>query len=83
MTTGLITLILFFKRKKSGQENALIVFMGQWCSDGMEATWPMFGFCYGQDIFLLHSIQTGSGASPASCPSDTGSALLGNKVAGV
>jgi hypothetical protein len=35
---------------------------------GYEAAWPGFESWYGQDLSLLHDVQTGSGVHPASYP---------------
>jgi hypothetical protein len=35
-----------------------------------------------RDFSLLHSVKTGSGAHPASCPTDTAGSFLGDQAAG-
>jgi hypothetical protein len=40
------------------------------------------GLIPGRDVSLLHSVQTGSGAHPASYPMGTGGSFPGDKAAG-
>jgi hypothetical protein len=50
-------------------------------SDWLGAGPPVFDSLRGQD-FSLHSVQTGFGAHPASCPVVTGGFLTGGNAAG-
>jgi hypothetical protein len=43
-----------------------------WRLDGLLAGWPGLDFWQGQDVSLLHNVQTSSGAHPASYPMSTG-----------
>jgi hypothetical protein len=43
-----------------------------WRLDGLLAGRPGLDFRQGQDVSLLHNVQTGSGAHPASYPMSTG-----------
>jgi hypothetical protein len=52
-------------------------------SDRLQAGWLGFGSWQGQDFSLLHSINTGSRAHPASYPVGTVGSFLSGKVAGV
>jgi hypothetical protein len=36
----------------------------------LQAGWPEFNSCQGQNLSLLHNVQTDSGAHPASYPKD-------------
>jgi hypothetical protein len=51
-------------------------------SDGLLAGRPGFDSRQGQDISLLYSVQTGSGAHPASYTMDTGGFFHWGKAAG-
>jgi hypothetical protein len=48
-----------------------------WTVEGSE-----FESWWGQEFLLLHAIQNGSGAHPASYPMDTGGSFPGGKLAG-
>jgi hypothetical protein len=49
---------------------------------GLRAERPGFDSWHGQEISLLHRVQTGSGAHPASYPMGIGGSFPGGKVAG-
>jgi hypothetical protein len=48
-----------------------------WTTEGSE-----FESRYGQEFFLLHVVQTGSGVRPTSYPMGTGGSFPGAKAAG-
>jgi hypothetical protein len=58
-----------------------IILCGCGYSDGLRAGRPGFDFWQGEGS-LLHTVQTGSGARPASCPMGTWCDFLGCKAAG-
>jgi hypothetical protein len=49
---------------------------------GYELDGPEFDSAHGQDFSLLHSVQTGSGAHPASCSEGTEDNFLWGKAVG-
>jgi hypothetical protein len=59
------------------QPHCFIPLATGWTTEGSE-----FLFRFGQEFPLLHNVQTGSGAHPASYPMDTGDSSLGGKAAG-
>jgi hypothetical protein len=48
-----------------------------WRLDGLRAGQPGMDSRQGQDVSLLHDVQTGSGAHPASYPMSTGGSFFG------
>jgi hypothetical protein len=48
-----------------------------WRLDGLQAGQPGLDSRQGQDVSLLHNVQTGSGANPASYPVSTGGPFSG------
>jgi hypothetical protein len=48
-----------------------------WSLDGLRAGQPGLDSRQGQDVSLLHNVQTGFGARPASYPVSTGALSLG------
>jgi hypothetical protein len=56
--------------------------VGIWLATGWTIEGSKFESRQGQEFFLLHVVQTGSGAHPASYPMGTGGCFLGVKRQG-
>jgi hypothetical protein len=50
-----------------------------WCLDGLGAGQPGLNSRQGQDVSLLHNVQSGSGAHPAPYPMSTWGSFSGGK----
>jgi hypothetical protein len=53
-----------------------------WCLDGLRTGQPGLDSRQGQDVSLLHNVQTGSGAHPGSYPMSIGGSYSGCKTVG-
>jgi hypothetical protein len=57
--------------------NPFLSLLCPWRLDGLRAGQPGLDSRQGQDASLLHNVQTGSGAHPASYPVSTGESISG------
>jgi hypothetical protein len=71
--------IIFVKNKCEVEYTPFLSLLCPWRLDGLRAGQPELDSREGQDVSLLHNVQTGSGAHPASYPVSTGGSFSGGK----
>jgi hypothetical protein len=77
----MLSIFMFFQTQHLMTETVQFFIYCVLPSDGLWARWPGFKSQQGQDLSVLHNVQSGSGAHSASCPVGMRGDFLNGKAA--